>query len=88
MEPQSQDQTRSPEASNVLQCTSSRIAPEICDQEAEIEAMLRDLLEGSYDPLVESANRRSQTIIGWAFVGILCLLSVFAFYFLALKTSG
>lgn len=88
MEPPSENQTRCPGESFVQQFTSWRIAPEIRDQEAEIEALLRDLLEGSYDPRVESAKRRKQTTIGWAFVAILLLLSVFTFYLLDLKISS
>jgi hypothetical protein len=61
---------------------NTRIPSEIRDQEAEIEAMLRDLLEGSHDPRVESGSGRAETIIGWGFLAILCLLGVFAFYVL------
>jgi hypothetical protein len=64
---------------------SIRIPSEIRDQEAEIEAMLRDLLEGSHDPRVESVSGRAETIIGWGFIAILCLLSVFEFYVLFQK---
>ncbi len=47
--------------------------------------MLRDLLEGSHDPRVEPGSGRAETIIGWGFLVILCLVSVFAFYVLFQK---
>ncbi len=82
MEPESGDQARYLRASYLPQSISTTIPSEIRNQEAEIESMLRDLLEGSSYPRFESGSRRSQTIIGWAFVTVLCLLSIYTFYVL------
>ncbi len=87
MEPQSEDLTRYSEASFLHRSISIQIPSEIRDQEAEIEAILRDLLAPAYDPRLESASRRQQTIIGWAFVAALCLVGVFTFCVLYLRVD-
>lgn len=83
MEPQSEDRVKSLRASYWPQFISTAIPSEIRDQEAEIESMLRDLLEGSSDRRVESETKGSQTIVGWVFIAVLCLLSIYTFYVLS-----